>query len=51
MEAMGILPQFTGVAIHNAWVNPAALARQIRLFHSAALIGASQTAARSGPLM
>jgi transposase len=112
MEAMGILPRFAGVAIHDAWapydtytspdhqlccahalrelqavtdaappgewcwaaqaaealtamqdlvreaisqghaaVNPAALARQIRLFRSAALIGASQTAARSGPLM
>ena len=35
----------------HAAVNPAALARQIRLFRSAALIGASQTAARSGPLM
>jgi len=32
-------------------VDPAALAAQIRLFRSAALIGASQTAARSGPLM
>jgi transposase len=112
MEAMGILPRFAGVAIHDAWapydtytspdhqlccahalrelqavtdaappgewcwaaqaaealtamqdlvreaisqghaaVNPVALARQIRLFRSAALIGASQTAARSGPLM
>jgi transposase len=112
MEAMGILPRFAGVAIHDAWapydtytppdhqlccahalremqavtdaapqgqwcwaaqaaealtamqdlvreaisqghaaVDPAALAGQIRLFRSAALIGASQTAARSGPLM
>jgi hypothetical protein len=32
-------------------VDPAALACQVRLFGSAALIGASQTAARSGPLM
>ena len=32
-------------------VDPAALAAQVRLFRSAALIGASQTAARSGPLM
>ena len=31
--------------------DPAALAAQIRLFRSAALAGASQTAARSGPLM
>ena len=31
--------------------DPAALAAQIRLYRSAALIGASQTAARSGPLM
>jgi transposase len=35
----------------HAAVNPAALACQVRLFRSAALIGASQTAARSGPLM
>ena len=32
-------------------VDPAALAAQVRLFRSAALIGAAQTAARSGPLM
>ena len=32
-------------------VDLAALAAQVRLFRSAALIGASQTAARSGPLM
>jgi transposase len=32
-------------------VDPAALAGQIQLFRSAALIGASQTAARSGALM
>ena len=32
-------------------VDPAALAAQIRLFRSAALAGASQTAARSGTLM
>ena len=31
--------------------DPVALAAQIRLYRSAALIGASQTAARSGPLM
>jgi transposase len=31
--------------------DPAALAAQVRLFRSAALAGASQTAARSGPLM
>jgi len=31
--------------------DPAALAAQIRLFRSAALIGASQTATRSGALM
>jgi transposase len=112
MEAMGILPGFAGVAVHDAWASydtytapdhqlccahalrelqsvtdaapdgqwcwaaqaaealtamqdlvreavsqgrdaadPAALAAQIRLYRSAALIGASQTAARSGPLM
>jgi transposase len=32
-------------------VDPAALATQVRLFRSAVLAGASQTAARSGPLM
>ena len=112
IEAMGVLPSFGGVAVHDAWapydtytapdhqlccahaqrelqavtdaapegqwcwaaqaagaltamqqlvseatsqgrdaVDPAALAVQVRLFRSAALIGASQTAARSGPLM
>ena len=34
-----------------AATDPAALAAQVRLFRSAALIGASQTAARSGALM
>jgi transposase len=112
IEAMGILPSFAGVAVHDAWapydsyatpdhqlccahalrelqavtdtaqqgqwcwatqaaealtamqnlvreaisqgpdaVDPAALAAQTRLFRSAVLAGASQTAARSGPLM
>jgi transposase len=112
MKAMGILPSFTGVAVHDAWapydtyttpdhqlccahalrelqavtdaapagrwcwaaqaaealtamqglvreaisqgrdtVDPAALAAQVRLFRSAVLAGASQTAARCGPLM
>jgi len=112
MEAMGVLPRFAGVAVHDAWapydtytapehqlccahaqrelqavtdaappgrwcwasqaagslaamqalvseaishgrdaVDPAALAAQVRLFRSATLIGAAQTAARSGPLM
>jgi transposase len=112
MEAMGILPCFAGVAVHDAWapydtytapdhqlccahalrelqaitdcapdgqwcwatqaaeaitvmqtlvsetvrqgcdaVDPAELSAQIRLFRSAALTGASQTAARSGTLM
>ncbi len=32
-------------------VDPAALAAQVRLYRSAALIGAARTAARSGPLM
>ena len=32
-------------------VDPAVLAAQVRLFRSAVLAGASQTAARSGPLM
>ena len=35
---------------HDA-AGPVALAAQVRLFRSAALAGASQTAARSGPLM
>jgi transposase len=112
MEEMGILPSFTGVAVHDAWapydtytsphhqlccahalrelqavtdgapgggwcwatqaaealttmqdlvreavsldraaVDPAALAGHIQLYRSAALIGASQTAVRSGALM
>jgi transposase len=112
MEAMGVLPSFAGVAIHDAWapydtytapghqlccahalrelqavadtvpqgqwcwatqaaealttlqnlvskaisqgqdaVDPAELAAQTHSFRSAALIGASQTAARSGALM
>ncbi len=112
MKAMGVLPSFAGVAVHDAWApydtytgpehqlccahalrelqavtdaapegqwcwaaqaaealttmqdlvteaisrgrdaaDPAALAAQIRLFRSAALTGASQTAARSGALM
>jgi transposase len=112
IEAMGVLPSFTGVAVHDAWapydmyhgadhqlccahalrelqavadlapegewcwatqaaealtqmqglaaeaiaqgrggVDPAALAAQIARYRSAALIGASQTAARSGALM
>jgi transposase len=112
IEAMGVLPWFAGVAVHDAWapydtctapdhqlccahalrelqavtdaaagdrwcraaqaaealtamqalaadatgqgrdaVDPAALSFQICLYRSAALAGASQTAARSGPLM
>ena len=112
MEAMGVLPWFAGVAVHDAWapydtytgpghqlccahalrelqavadaatvgqwcwaaqaaealtamqdlvreaagqgrdaVDPDALAAQVRLYRSAILAGASQTAARSGPLM
>ena len=112
IEAMGVLPVFTGIAVHDAWapydsytgaghqlccahvlrelqavtdcaaaggwcwatqaadaltamqklvseaiargqaaVDPAALAAQIHAYRSAALIGASQTAARSGALM
>jgi transposase len=112
MEAMGILPSFAGIAVHDAWApydtypgpdhqlccahalrelqavtdaapagqwcwatqaaealtamqhlvreairhgrntaGPAALAAQVSLFRSAVLAGASQTAARSGPLM
>jgi hypothetical protein len=112
IEAMGILPRFAGIAVHDAWApydtyaapdhqlcsahalrelqavtdaapqgqwcwatqaaealirmqqlvseavsqgrdaaDPAALAAQVRLFRSAALIGTAQTAARSGPLM
>ena len=112
MEAMGILPSFAGVAVHDAWApydtysrpdhqlccahalrelqavtdsapdggwcwaaqaadalttmqalvseaisqgrdaaDPAALAVQLHRYRSAALLGARQTAARSGPLM
>ena len=112
MKAMGVLPSFAGVAVHDAWapydtytapdhqlccahalrelqavtdaapqgqwcwaaqaaealtamqvlaaeairqgrdaVDPVALAGQVRLYRSAALAGASQTAARSGALM
>jgi transposase len=112
MKAMGVLPPFAGVAVHDAWapydtytgpehqlccahalrelqavadagragqwcratqaaealtamqdlvreaigqghgaVDPATLAAQVRLFRSAVLAGASQTAARSGALM
>ncbi len=112
IEAMGVLPSFGGVAVHDAWapydtytapehqlccahalrelqavtdatpggqwcwatqaaealtrmqqllsevtsqgrdaMDPAALAAQVRLYRSAALIGAAQTAGRSGPLM
>jgi transposase len=112
MKAMGVLPSFAGVAVHDAWapydtytgpehqlccahalrelqavtdaapagqwcwaaqaagaltamqdlvraaagqgrdaVDPAALAAQVRLYRSAILAGASQTAARSGALM
>jgi transposase len=112
MEAMGVLPAFAGIAVHDAWApydiytgaghqlccahalrelqavadlapagewcwatqaaeaitamqklvseaiaqghdaaDPAALTAQIHAFRSAALIGASQTAARSGALM
>jgi transposase len=112
MEAMGVLPSFAGIAVHDAWppydtyaapdhqlccahalrdlqavtdaaapgqwcwatqaaeaitamqdlvpeaisqgrgaVDPATLAGQVRLFRSAVLVGASQTAARSGALM
>jgi hypothetical protein len=112
IEAMGILPSFAGIAVHDAWapydtysgpghqlccahalrelqavtdaappgqwcwaaqaaealtvmqdlvrqaigqdrdaIDPAALAAQVHLYRSAALAGASQTAARSGALM
>jgi transposase len=112
MKAMGVLPSFAGVAVHDAWapydtytgpdhqlccahalrelqavtdaapagqwcwaaqaaaaltamqdlvreaasqgrdaVDPAALAAQVRLYRSAVLAGASQTAARTGALM
>jgi transposase len=51
--ALTAMQQLVGEAIGQGRdaVDPAALAAQIRLFRSAALIGASQTAARSGALM
>jgi transposase len=66
MEAIGVLPSFTGAAdafsqmqqlVREAisqgqdTVDPAALAARIHSLRSAALIGAGQTAARSGALM
>jgi len=52
-EALTAMQQLASEAIRQRRdaVDPAALAAQIRLFRSAALIGASQTAARSGALM
>jgi hypothetical protein len=52
-EALTAMQQLASEAIRQGRdaVDPAALAAQIRLFRSAALIGASQTAARSGALM
>jgi hypothetical protein len=52
-EALTAMQQLVSEAIGHRRdaVDLAALAVQVRLFRSAALIGASQTAARSGPLM
>jgi transposase len=52
-EALTAMQQLVSEAIGHRRdaVDLAALAAQVRLFRSAALIGASQTAARSGPLM
>jgi hypothetical protein len=52
-EALTRMQQLASEAIGQGRgaVDPAALAAQVRLFRSAALIGAAQTAARSGPLM
>jgi transposase len=50
-EALTRMQQLASEAISQGRdaVDPAALAAQVRLFRSAALIGAAQTAARSGP--
>jgi Transposase IS66 family len=52
-EALTRMQQLVSEAISQGRdaADPAALAAQVRLFRSAALIGAAQTAARSGPLM
>jgi transposase len=52
-EALTAMQQLVSEAIRHRWdvADPAALAAQVRLFRSAALIGAAQTAARSGALM
>jgi transposase len=52
-EALTAMQQLVSEAIRQGRdaVDPAALAAQVRLFRSAALTGASQTAARSGALM
>jgi transposase len=52
-EALTAMQQLVSEAIGQGRdaVDPAALAAQVRLFRSAALTGASQTAARSGALM
>ena len=52
-EALIRMQQLASEAISQGRdaADPAALAAQVRLFRSAALIGAAQTAARCGPLM
>jgi hypothetical protein len=52
-EALTGMQQLVSEAISQGRhaVDPVALAVQVRLFRSAALIGAAQTAARCGPLM
>ena len=52
-EALTAMQALVAEAINQGRhaVDPAALAAQIHLYHSAALAGASQTAARSGTLM
>jgi transposase len=52
-DALTAMQQLVSEAIRDGRdaVDPAALAAQVRLFRSAALIGTAQTAARSGALM
>ena len=50
LAAMQRLAETDAIAQHRDAIDPAALAAQIRLYRSAALIGIKETAARSGRL-